>query len=249
MPTLLVTGAAQRIGRAIACYFAQSGWDVVAHYHISEEQAYTLKAEIESHGQRCWLIQADLADEPQVASIMEAAKAFAGSVDLLVNNASTFQYDNSRTATRESWDYHIEPNLRAPLVLSQEFQRLMGTGMIVNLIDQRVWNLTPHYLSYSISKYGLWGMTQTLALAMAPDIRVNGIGPGPTLRNVYQSESQFAQQCYDTPLGRGGSTEEIVKAIEFLWDSPSITGQMIAIDGGQHLGWMASKNMLHKRDE
>lgn len=249
MPTLLITGAARRIGRAIACYFSQSGWDVVAHYHTSKEQVHTLKAEVESHGQRCWLIQADLADESQVVGIMETAKTLAGSVDLLVNNASTFRYDNPRTATRESWDYHMEPNLRAPLVLGQEFQRLMKTGMIVNLIDQRVWNLTPHYLSYSISKYGLWGMTQALALAMAPDIRVNGIGPGPTLKNVYQSESQFARQCYDTPLGRGGSTDEIARAIEFLWNSPSVTGQMIAIDGGQHLGWMTLRDMPQKGDE
>ncbi len=248
MPTLMVTGAAQRIGRAIVVHFAKRGWDTVVHYYTSTQKAENLKEEIESYGQKCWLIQADLSQESQVLGLMEKVQAIAGRINLLVNNASTFKYDNSKTVTRESWDYHMEPNLRAPLVLSQEFQRLMGKGMIVNLLDQRVWNLTPHYLSYSISKYGLWGLTQALALAMAPTIRVNGIGPGPTLKNVHQSEAQFVKQCVSTPLGNGGATEEIARAIEFLWSAPSVTGQMIAIDGGQHLGWMVPDNMGQRDD-
>ncbi|AIK96430.1 SDR family oxidoreductase [Candidatus Odyssella acanthamoebae] len=248
MPTLMVTGAAQRIGRAIVVHFAKLGWDVVVHYHTSSQKAQNLKEEVEGHGQKCWLIQADLAQESQVSGLMEAVQAMAGRIDLLINNASTFKYDNSKTATRESWDYHMEPNLRAPLILSQEFQRLMRRGMIVNLLDQRVWNLTPHYLSYSISKYGLWGLTQALALAMAPAIRVNGIGPGPTLKNANQSQAQFVKQCTSTPLGIGGDTDEIARAIEFLWNAPSVTGQMIAMDGGQHLGWMVPAN-LDQRDD
>jgi NAD(P)-dependent dehydrogenase (short-subunit alcohol dehydrogenase family) len=244
----MVTGAAQRIGRAIVVHFVKLGWDAVVHYHTSSQEAQTLKEEIESYGRKCWLMQADLAQESQVADLMEAVQGMAGRINLLVNNASTFKYDNSKTATRDSWDYHMEPNLRAPLVLSQEFQRLMKKGMIVNLLDQRVWNLTPHYLSYSISKYGLWGLTQALALAMAPAIRVNGIGPGPTLKNASQSKEQFVKQYTSTPLGMGGGTDEIAKAIEFLWNAPSVTGQMIAIDGGQHLGWMVPDN-LDQRDD
>lgn len=248
MPRILITGAAQRIGRYIAVYFAEKGWDVVAHYHSSQRQAELLKSEIEALGQNCHLIRADLASESEVLTIMTAAESAAGKIDVLVNNASTFGYDNSRTATRETWDFHMEPNLRAPIVLSQEFQRLMGTGLIINLLDQRVWNLTPHYLSYSISKYGLWGATQTLALAMAPGIRVNGIGPGPTLKNHMQTEAQFLQQGASTPLGQGGSPDEIAKGIEFLWNASSVTGQMIAIDGGQHLGWMTPQNTEQRDD-
>lgn len=248
MPTIMITGAAQRIGRAIAIHFSKLGWDVVAHYNMSRETATDLKTEIETYGQKCWLVQANLANETQSSQLMSSVYSLTGNVDLLVNNASTFQYDNSKTATRESWDYHMEPNLRAPLILSQDFQRLMGQGLIVNLLDQRVWNLTPHYLSYSISKYGLWGMTQVLALAMAPNIRVNGIGPGPILRSTNQTEAQFAKQCESTPLHRGGSADEIAKAIEFFWNTPSVTGQMIAIDGGQHLGWATPDNKAQRDD-
>lgn len=248
MATVLITGAAQRIGRAIALHFAHRGGDIVAHYHTSEEAALILKSEIETLGGKCWLIQANLAEEAMTSQLMTRIKAEAGAVDILVNNASTFQYDQHETVTRHSWDYHMEPNLRAPLILSQEFARLMGNGLIVNLIDQRVWNLTPHYLSYSISKYALWGLTQVLALSMGPSIRVNAIGPGPTLKNVNQTELQFAQQCAATPLGRGGSPEEIALAVEMFWKLPSVTGQMLAIDGGQHLGWKHPSPTLHKDD-
>ena len=163
-----------------------------------------------------------------------------GPLGCLVNNASAFERDSAEDASRESWDLHLEANLRAPFLLSQGFARALPAergGLIVNLLDQRVWNLTPHFISYTLSKSGLWTLTQTLALALAPRIRVNAIGPGPCLPSPRQSDAEFARQCALMPLGRGTTPEEIVSALRFLLAVPSITGQMIALDGGQHLGW------------
>lgn len=237
MSIILVTGAAKRIGREICLHFAQQGWDVVAHYHTSLDQAQQLQQEVENLGQKCWLIQADLSDESQVQSLIQNALDQSGSIDILVNNASTFTYDAIDTMDRKSWDYHLEPNLRAPIVLTQEFARLCQQGLVVNILDQRVLNLTPHYLSYSISKYALWGATQSLALALAPTIRINGIGPGPTLKNDRQTDQQFERQYKELPLENPISPQEIAETVNYFWKSPSVTGQIIAVDGGQHLGW------------
>ena len=151
-----------------------------------------------------------------------------------------FERDEIDSADRESWDRHMETNLRAPFVLSQAFARQLPPeerGCIINILDQRVWNLTPHFTSYTLSKAGLWTLTQTLAMALAPRIRVNGIGPGPTLKNDRQSEEHFAAQWENVPLKRPTAPEEICQAIRFILDAPALTGQMIALDGGEHLGW------------
>ncbi|MGE5146157.1 MAG: SDR family oxidoreductase, partial [Candidatus Eiseniibacteriota bacterium] len=173
-------------------------------------------------------------------ALIGRAVAALGPLGLLVNNAAVFERDEALTVTRASWDRHMETNLRAPFVLTQEFARQLPeplTGCVVNLLDQRVWNLTPHFTSYTLTKAGLWTLTRTLALALAPRIRVNGVGPGPTLPSPRQDEAQFARQAASTPLGRGTTPEEIYAAIRFLLAAPAITGQMIAVDGGQHLGW------------
>lgn len=237
MPTILVTGAAKRIGREICRYFALKGWDIVVHYHTSEQDAYGLKEEIEEIGQKCLLVQANLSHENEFCSIIERGLELTGTIDLLVNNASTFSYDSIDLVSRDTWDYHLEPNLRAPFVLIQEFHRLCKKGLVVNILDQRVLNLTPHYLSYSISKYALWGATQSLSLALAPSIRVNAIGPGPTLKNDRQTDQQFEDQYKELPLERQVFPIEIAETINYLWNAPSVTGQIIAVDGGQHMGW------------
>jgi NAD(P)-dependent dehydrogenase (short-subunit alcohol dehydrogenase family) len=238
--TVLVTGAARRIGRAIACDLAAWGWSVVVHYNRSAKDAESVVTEIESTGGQAIALQADLADEDETHRLMAQSIDRFGPIGCLVNNASRFERDEIDTATRESWDAHIGPNLRAPFVLSQAMAQALPEdqdGVIVNILDQRVWNLTPHFLSYTLSKTGLWTLTRTLALALAPRIRVNGIGPGPTLRNVRQTEEQFHRQQASVPLRRGASSEEVARAVRFIIESPSMTGQMIALDGGQHLGW------------
>jgi NAD(P)-dependent dehydrogenase (short-subunit alcohol dehydrogenase family) len=236
----LVTGAARRIGRAIALALAADGWAVAVHYHASRAPADALVAEIAHAGGQAVALAADLADETAVAGLVPRAVAALGPLGCLVNNASSFENDTVATATRAGWDEHIEVNLRAPFVLMQEFAAQLPTaasGAIINMLDQRVWSLTPYFVSYTVSKAGLWTLTRTMALALAPRIRVNGIGPGPTLPSPRQSEEQFARQCASVPLRRGTSPEEIAAAIRFILAAPAMTGQMIALDGGQHLGW------------
>ena len=241
--TALVTGAARRIGRAIAENLAAAGWSVVVHYNQSAEAAAAVVAGIEQAGGRAVALGADFAHEAETRRLMARSIDRFGAIGCLVNNASRFEPDAIGDATRASWDAHLEPNLRAPFVLSQDMAAALPgdrDGVIVNILDQRVWNLTPHFLSYTLSKTGLWTLTRTLALALAPNIRVNGIGPGPTLRNVRQSEAQFQRQQNSVPLRRGPSSGEVAHAVRFIIDSPSMTGQMIALDGGQHLGWAQS---------
>ena len=239
----LVTGAAKRIGRAIALDLARHGWSVAVHYHHSAAEAVELVREIEAGGGRAVALQADLAREAHTHALVARAAEALGPLTCLVNNASLFEMDKIDTATRASWDAHLETNLRAPLVLSQGFAGQLPAGAhgnIVNMLDQRVWNLTPYFLSYTVAKTGLWTLTRTLALALAPRIRVNGIGPGPTLPSPRQSAEQFAEQCRAMPLGRGTTLEEICAALQFILSAPAMTGQMIALDGGQHLGWAQS---------
>ena len=238
--TALVTGGAQRIGRAIVQDLAAAGWAVAIHCHNSGDAAVDLQADIESGGGRAVILEADLADEEQTGSLIVEAGTRLGPVRCLINNASAFEYDSIGSATRATWALHMDVNLRAPMVLSQAFAAQLPDGEdgnIINLIDQRVWNLTPHFVSYTLSKAGLWTLTQTLALALAPRIRVNGIGPGPTLPSPRQSAADFARQSAALPLGRGGTPDEICAAVRFILATPSLTGQMIALDGGQHLGW------------
>lgn len=237
----LVTGAAKRIGRAIAEDLAAAGFAVAVHYNASAHEAEEVVRGIVARGGKAVALGADLRREDQVQALVPMAAAALGPLGLLVNNASTFERDDALTATRATWDEHIEPNLRAPFVLLQEFARRLppdAEGVALNLLDQRVFNLTPYFTSYTVSKMGLWTLTRTMALALAPRIRVNAIGPGPTLPSPRQSQAQFQDQCDKVPLRRGTSPAEICRGVRFLLESPSMTGQMVALDGGQHLGWM-----------
>jgi NAD(P)-dependent dehydrogenase (short-subunit alcohol dehydrogenase family) len=175
-----------------------------------------------------------------VQELLPRAERELGPIGCLINNAAVFTNDTVESVTRASWDLHLAVNLRAPFVLMQNFaERLppQAGGAIINLLDQRVWSLTPYFVSYTLAKAGLWTLTQTMALALAPRIRVNGIGPGPTLPSLRQSPEQFARQCELMPLRRGTSPQEIAAAMRFILSAPAMTGQMIALDGGQHLGW------------
>jgi NAD(P)-dependent dehydrogenase (short-subunit alcohol dehydrogenase family) len=237
--TALVTGAAHRIGRALALSLAADGWVVALHYHRSAQAAQDLAQEIAKTGRQAFPIDADLAKEEEVQGLIPRLIDEVGPLGLLVNNASVFERDQAMTATRASWDLHMETNLRAPFVLSQGFAAQLPDGQsggIVNVIDQRVWNLTPDFTSYTVSKAGLWALTQMLSQALAPHIRVNAIGPGPTLPSKHQTDEQFAQQCRSMPLQRGATLAEMSAALRFILAAPSMTGQMIALDGGQHLG-------------
>lgn len=236
----LVTGAAKRIGRAIALDLARHGWTVAVHCNRARAEAAETVAEIRTGGGAAEMFPADLAHEAEVVGLVPAVVDRLGPLGLLVNNASTFERDRVDDATRGSWDTHIEVNLRAPFVLCQALARHLpddAGGVIVNLLDQRVWNLTGDFVSYTVSKAGLWALTQTLALALAPRIRVNGIGPGPTVPSPRQTREQFEAQWNAMPLGRGTTPEEIAAAVRFILDAPAMTGQMIALDGGQHLCW------------
>jgi NAD(P)-dependent dehydrogenase (short-subunit alcohol dehydrogenase family) len=236
----LVTGGAQRIGRALTLALAKDGFAVAIHYHHSHKAAEGLAERIRDNGGKAIAVDADLADEAAVTGLLPRAERELGPIGCLVNNAAVFADDTVATATRESWDLHLAVNLRAPFVLIQDFAaRLpmqMG-GVVVNLLDQRVWSLTPYFVSYTVAKAGLWTLTQSMALALAPRIRVNGIGPGPTLPSPRQTPEQFARQRAMMPLGRGTSPQEIAAAMRFILSAPAMTGQMIALDGGQHLGW------------
>ena len=247
--TALVTGAGKRLGRAMALYLAGRGHDVAVHYATSQDEAEGVAADIRAMGRRAQTFQADLLDESQTEALIPAATASLGPLTVLVNNASIFEYDRIDTATRQSWDRHIESNLRAPYVLTQAFARNcppavmdendepLAQGLIVNMIDQRILKLTPEFSSYTIAKMGLWALTRTAAQGLAPDVRVNAIGPGPTLQGARQSVQHFAGQRAATVLGRGAGVHDITAALGFFLDSPSVTGQFLAIDGGQHLAW------------
>jgi NAD(P)-dependent dehydrogenase (short-subunit alcohol dehydrogenase family) len=241
----LVTGGARRLGRTLALALAEAGFDLAVHYGGSAAEAEATAAEIRALGRRAAILPADLGQEAEVAGLVPAAVAALGGgpLGVLVNNASRFERDEWQDATRESWDRHIEPNLRAPFLLTQSFARALpaeAEGVVINMLDQRVWSLTPHFLSYTVSKAGLWALTRQFALALAPRIRVNAIGPGPALPSARQTPDQFARQCASTPLHRGTGPEEVARAALAILSLPAMTGQMIALDGGQHLQWAPS---------
>lgn len=245
--TALVTGGAKRLGRAIALALAEAGFDLAIHYNGSAAEAAALASEIARLGRRCQAFQADLLREAEVAALLPRVREALGPVGVLVNNASTFERDEWNDATRESWDRHLEPNLRAPFVLIQDFARALpegAEGVVVNMLDQRVLSLTPHFVTYTVSKAGLWALTQQMALALAPRIRVNGIGPGPTLPSPRQTMAQFEKQCASVPLKRGTTPLEIGAAVVALVALPSVTGQILTLDGGQHLQWAPGEGAL-----
>ncbi len=238
--TALVTGAAKRVGRALALDLANHGWAVAIHCNTSRADADAVAATIHSAGGKAVVLAADLSQEHQVAALVPAAINALGPLGLLINNASLFEEDDVETVTRDSWDAHLNTNLRAPFVLSQAFAKSAQHGAIINIIDQRVWRLTPKFMSYTLSKAGLWTLTQTLAQALAPYIRVNAIGPGPVMPSFRQSPESFAAQVAAVPLQRNTGLEEICAAVRFILETPSMTGQMIALDGGQHLSWQTA---------
>ncbi|MFN7004251.1 MAG: SDR family oxidoreductase [Roseinatronobacter sp.] len=246
----LVTGAGKRLGRAMALYLADRGYDLAVHYASSGDAAEEVAALIRAKGRRAVTLQADLLDEAATQGLIPAAMAaLGGPVTCLVNNASIFEYDSLASANRTSWDRHFDSNLRAPFILTQVMANHitdaardaagepLAQGLVVNMIDQRVRKLTPEFMTYTLAKMGLWAFTQTAAQALAPRIRVNAIGPGPTLQGARQSAQHFADQRASTVLGRGANPSDITAALGYFLDAPAVTGQLLCVDGGQHLGW------------
>lgn len=249
MTCALVTGAGKRLGRAMALALAEAGHDVAVHYAGSETEAEETAATIRGMGRRAVTLQADLTVEAEMQGLVPAATEALGPLTVLVNNASIFDYDNIRSADRASWDRHLESNLRAPFVLTQAFAAQapeaepdeMGEprarALVVNMIDQRVRKLTPEFMTYTLAKSALWTLTQTAAQALAPNVRVNAIGPGPTLIGARQGEGHFAAQRAATVLERGSNPSDITGALLYFLGAPGVTGQLLCTDGGQHLGW------------
>ena len=234
----LVTGGARRIGRALVRACAQAGYDVAIHCRAVDDDAHAAAAEVRSLGRRSSLHACDLRREAETAPLIGEIEAELGIVTLLVNNASVFEDDSFAGMNRASWDAHLETNLRAPLVLAQAFARRLPAdraGLIVNILDQRVLDPAPDFFSYSLSKSALWDATRMLARALAPNIRVNGVGPGPVLQSVHQTQAEFAAEAKGALLSRAVDPDEIGQALAYLIDAKSVTGQMIAVDAGQHL--------------
>ena len=236
----LVTGAARRIGRQIALDLAADGFAVGIHCNNSADEGEEVVQLIQARGGKAVVIAGNLAEFEVLGRVIaETAKAF-GALTLLVNNASVFENDLVSQMTRDSFQIHMDVNLRAPVFLAQAFAAQLPAGKdgnIINIIDQRVWRLNPSFFSYTLAKSALWTATRTMAQSLAPRIRVNAIGPGPTLPSARMSDEEFAKQQSLTPLGRGTSPEEISRAVKFIVSQPAMTGQMIALDGGQHLAW------------
>jgi len=238
--TVLVTGAGRRLGRAIALDCATRGWRVGIHYHVSSADALALVAEIEGKGGKAAAFAADLGHLDALAPLIEACAGALGPPTCLINNAARFGWDSLATLDSESWQAHLDVNLRAPVVLTQAFAKVLPdgtTGHVINLLDQKVLRLDPDYFSYTVAKSALWTATQIMAQALAPRIRVNALAPGPVIKSQGQSQAEFERECKATLLGRAVAPEDVTAAIRFLLDTPSITGQLIALDGGQHLAW------------
>ena len=238
--TALVTGGAKRIGRAIVEDLAAHGFAVAIHCNRSRVEADVLAAAINAGGGRAAVIAADLTDMDAVGDLVGQAQAALGPLSLLVNNASLFEDDSVLDFDWRAWDRHFAVHVKAPALLARNFARALPegqVGLIVNMIDQRVWRPTPRYFSYALSKSTLWTATQMMAQSLGPRIRVNAIGPGPTLKNARQDDSDFAAQVDGLILKRGPELPEFGATIRYLWEARSVTGQMIALDGGQHLAW------------
>jgi NAD(P)-dependent dehydrogenase (short-subunit alcohol dehydrogenase family) len=246
----LVTGAGARLGRAMAVCLAGRGHDVAVHYASSADGADETVRLCQAEGVRAVALQADLLDMAATETLVaRAVEALGGPLSVLVNNASVFEYDTLATATPESWDRHLNSNLRAPVFLTQAFAAQapeagtdangepVARALVVNMVDQRVQKLTPEFMTYTLAKMGLWAFTRTAAQALAPAIRVNAIGPGPTLIGARQTEAHFARQRANTVLGRGANPADVTGALAYFLDADAVTGQMLAVDGGQHLAW------------
>ena len=256
MTRALVTGAGKRLGRAMALYLGGRGYDVAVHYASSAEAAEEVAGMIRAMGGRAASVQADLTVEAETQGLVPAAaEALGGPLTVLVNNASIFEYDTLNSATRQSWDRHFESNLRAPFVLMQamvqdlpepeqdDMDEPLAPGLVVNLIDQKIRKLTPEHMTYTLAKSALWTLTRTAAQALGPRCRVNAIGPGPTLQGARQPRENFEGQRAATILRRGSNPADICAALGYFLDAPAVTGQMLCVDGGQHLIWQTPDEM------
>ncbi len=246
--TALITGGARRLGKAITEDLADMGFNIIIHYNNSEKEAIALRDQLSSKKIKVFLAKADLLVNEDVMSLIKDCQKLTGSkISLLVNNASIFEYDNINTASLENWDAHFKSNLKAPFFLTQKFAEQApdvtifdngekkSNANVINIIDQRVRNLTTDFITYTLSKAGLWTLTRIAAKALSPKIRVNAIGPGPTIKATFQSEENYLNQRKSTPLGRGSEVEDILKTIRYILENPSISGQLICVDGGQNL--------------
>ena len=236
---IIITGGATRIGAAIAEKLSGPRKEIIIHFNKSKSKAENLKKKLSKKGTKVYLIKGDLSVEKDVNKIVKFAKSKLKYFDCLINNASLFENDKIENFTTESWGKHLRTNLRTPALLSKEFAKNIrgNNNNIINIIDQRVFKLTPYFFSYTISKTGLYTLTKTSAMSLAPNIRVNGIAPGPTIKNKRQSEKHFKKQYMATPLGRKVDVEQICNAVDFFIKNISITGQVLAIDSGQNLNW------------
>ena len=236
---IIITGGATRIGAAIARKLSGPNIEILIHYNKSKLKAEKLKKELSNEGTKVYLVKGDLSKEKDVNKIVKFAKSKLEYFDCLINNASLFENDKLENFTTDSWGQHLRTNLRTPALLSKEFAKNVrkGNNNIINIIDQRVFKLTPYFFSYTISKTGLYTLTKTSAMSLAPNVRVNAIAPGPTIKNQRQSEKHFKKQYLATPLKRQVGVEQICSAVDFFIKNISITGQVLAIDSGQNLNW------------
>lgn len=247
--SVLITGAARRIGRTLALRLAADGWAVAVHHHRSGDAAADVVAEITASGGRACAVQGDLTDASAAERLVRTGSEELDGLTCLINNASVFEYDEPTTVTTEGWANHMDVNLKAPVFLTQAFAAGLPKGCaanVINILDERVWKFAPTHFSYTISKSALWVATRTFAQALAPHVRVNAIGPGPTLPNAQQTAEDFERENSHMLLQRGTTPEEIADAVVFILGAPAMTGQMIALDGGQHLLWQ-TPDMLDER--
>ena len=236
---IIITGGATRIGAAIAKQLSGPNKEILIHFNKSKIKAEILKKQLEKNNTKIYLVKGDLSKEKDINKILKFAKSKLKYFDCLINNASLFENDKLDNFTKNSWDNHINTNLKAPALLSKEFSKNVkkGNNNIINIIDQRVFKLTPFFFSYTLSKTGLYTLTKTSAMSLSPNIRVNGIAPGPTIKNIRQSEKHFKKQYLATPLKRQVDVNEICNAVDFFIKNRSITGQVLAIDSGQNMNW------------
>ena len=237
---LLITGAATRVGKAIALHFAERGWNIALHYFRSSSKAKKLKKIIEQNWVKVALKKADLKNPKQTEKIIPIAKKKLGTIDCLINNAALFEKDDITNFTTKSWNDHLNINLLAPTILTKQFAKQASkktVSNIINIIDQRIFNLTPFFMSYTISKSGLQTLTKTMAMRLGPNIKVNAIAPGPTIKSKRQTDRHFKNQVRSTLLKKSVRSEDICDTVEFLINNNSVTGQIIAVDSGQNLSW------------
>ena len=243
--TVLITGSSKRVGRSIAMKLAEEGFNIAIHYNKSSKESHSLQKELKKYNVKVKTFKLDLQKTDRIKIFFKNVVKYFGEINILINNASTFEFDSIKNATIKSYDKHLDVNLKAPFFLSKYFVEALGKkkGNIINILDQRVMNTTPYFTSYTISKSALLTLTRSLALSLAPKIRVNAIAPGPTLKSTRQTKEEFKKQILRTPLKKKVSLEEINNGIIFLLKSETITGQTIVLDSGQNMGWAHTKSI------